>query len=115
MEQQYLLPNWTYTGSVKEYQAAWGELVAVVREFFPQYEQISFDPQFALKHPYLAELLLGVHEVQAMKEYRDRKQAEVAALKEEVSLLRAEVRKLTCTPRVVWDLEVVKRAHAEKA
>ena len=89
MIKQYALPNWAYTNSVEEYHAAWGELVAVVREFFPQYEQISFGPQFALKHEYLADLILGVTEVQAMKEYRDRKQAEIAALQEEVRLLRA--------------------------
>lgn len=92
MEQQYLLPNWTYTNSVEEYQAAWGELVAVVREFFPQYEQISFDPQFALKHAYLEDLSLGVTEVQAMKEYRDRKQAEIAALQKELKLTREELK-----------------------
>lgn len=109
MVQQYLLPNWTYTNSAEEYQAAWGELVTVVREFFPQYEQISFNPQFALKHEYLADLFLGVTEVQSMKEYRDRMQAEIDALKAELKATRDQLKDFY---KAKWRWEIPRPPYA---
>lgn len=45
---------------------------------------------------------------------RDRMQAEIDALQEEIRLLRAEVRKQVFGSQVVFDREVFERAHAEE-
>jgi len=88
---QYRLPGGELTASVDAYTTAWADLASVALEFFPGYYLHSYNPIIALANndPYAPLLNLTVSEVKALRDYRDRKQAEVAALKEEVSLLRA--------------------------
>lgn len=112
----YRLPG-GHAASVDAYQAAWVELANAALEFFPGYELFAYDPNVVLDSnvPYAPLLRLTVSEVKALRDYRDRKQAEIAALQEEVDLLRAEVRKQAFGSKVVFDREVVERAHAEKS
>lgn len=114
----YRLPDGDgYTTDVDEYLDAWVALADVALEFFPGYYLHSYNPIISLAndHPYAPLLNLTVSEVKALRDYRDRKQAEIAALQEEVDLLRAEVRKQAFGSKVVFDREVVERAHAEKS
>ena len=113
MTKQYRLPEGGITTDVEAYLAAWDEFASVALEFFPGYTAHGYDPNVALNSnlPYAPLLNLTVREVQALRDYRDRKQAEIAALKEEVSLLRAEVRKQVFGSKVVFDREVVERAE----
>lgn len=116
MKKQYRLPDGGgYTADVEAYSDAWVALANVAREFFPGYDLHSCDPIIALTNnqSYAPLLRFTVSEVQALRDYRDRKQAEIAALKEEVSLLRAEVRKQVAGSKVVFDREVVGRAEQE--
>ena len=116
MIKQYRLPDGGHAPSVDAYQTAWAQLANAALEFFPGYELFAYDPTIMLNSnlPYVTMLRLTVSEVKAMRDYRDRKQAEIAALQEEVSLLRAEVRKQVFGSRVVFDREVVARAKKEE-
>ena len=114
----YRLPDGDgYTTDVDTYLDAWVAFANAALEFFPGYDLHSYDPIIALTNnqPYAPLLRLTLSEVQALRDYRDRKQAEIAALQEEVDLLRAEVRKQAFGSKVVFDREVVERAHAEKS
>lgn len=112
----YRLPGVGHAARVDAYQAAWVELASAALEFFPGYGLFAYDPNVVLDSnvPYAPLLRLTVSEVKAMRDYRDRKQAEIAALQEEVSLLRAEVRKQVFGSRVVFDREVVERAKGDQ-
>jgi hypothetical protein len=112
----YRLPGGGHAASVDAYQAAWVELANAALEFFPGYDLFAYDPTIMLNSnlPYATMLRLTVPEAQALRDYRDRKQAEIDALQEEVSLLRAEVRKQVFGSRVVFDREVVARAKKEE-
>ena len=117
MEKQYRLPDGGgYTTNVEAYLDAWVALANVALEFFPGYDLHSYDPIIVLTNnqPYAPLLRLTVSEVKALRDYRDRKQAEIAALQEQVSLLRAEVRKQVFGSKVVFDRETVARAHAKE-
>lgn len=113
----YRLPGGGHAASVDAYQTTWVELANAALEFFPGYALFAYDPNIVLTSnlPYAPLLRLTVSEVKALRDYRDRKQAEIAALQEEVDLLRAEVRKQVFGSKVVFDREVVERAHAEKS
>jgi hypothetical protein len=91
MKKQYRLPDGGITTDVEAYLAAWEEFASVTLEFFPGYTANGYDPNVVLDSnvPYAPLLRLTVSEVKALREYRDRKQAEIAALQEEVRLLRA--------------------------
>jgi hypothetical protein len=117
MTRQYRLPDGGITTNVDAYAGAWEEFASVTLEFFPGYTAHGYDPNVVLDSnvPYAPLLRLTVSEVKALRDYRDRKQAEIAALQEEVRLLRAEVRKQVFGSKVVFDREVVERAHAEKS
>lgn len=113
----YRLPSGGHADNVDAYQAAWVELASAALEFFPGYALFAYDPTIVLTSnlPYAPGLSLTVSEAMALRDYRDRKQAEIAALQEEVDLLREEVRKQVFGSKVVFDREVVARAHAEKS
>jgi hypothetical protein len=87
----YRLPGGGHAARVDAYQAAWVELASAALEFFPGYGLFAYDPNVVLDSnvPYAPLLRLTVSEVKAMRDYRDRKQAEIATLQEEVRLLRA--------------------------
>ena len=112
----YRLPGGGHAARVDAYQAAWVELASAALEFFPGYELFAYDPNVVLDSnvPYAPLLRLTVSEVKAMRDYRDRKQVEIATLQEEVILLRAEVRKQVFGSKVVFDREVVARAKKEE-
>jgi hypothetical protein len=116
MKKQYRLPDGGITTNVESYLAAWEEFASVTLEFFPGYTANGYDPSVVLDSnvPYAPLLRLTVSEVKALRDYRDRKQAEITALQEEVSLLRAEVRKQVFGSRVVFDREVVERAKGDQ-
>lgn len=87
----YRLPGGGHAASAGAYQTAWVELANAALEFFPGYALFAYDPNIVLTSnlPYAPGLSLAVSEAMALRDYRDRKQAEVAALQEEVRLLRA--------------------------
>ena len=116
MIKQYRLPGGGHAASVDAYQTAWVALANAALEFFPGYDLFAYDPTIMLNSnlPYATMLRLTVSEAQALRDYRDRKQAEIDALQEEVSLLRAEVRKQVFGSRVVFDREVVERAEGDQ-
>ena len=107
------LPEGSWTEDEDNYVETWNQLGTAVAKFFPGYWLGGYDPGIRLDNN-VETIRFSVTQAKLLLQTQAEKQAEIDALQEEVSLLRAEVRKQVFGSRVVFDREVVARAKKEE-
>jgi hypothetical protein len=107
------LPDGSWTTCEDNYVGTWNQLGTAVAKLFPGYWLGGYDPGIRLDNN-VETIRFSVAQAKLLLQTQAEKQAEIDALQEEVSLLRAEVRKQVFGSKVVFDRETVERAQEQE-